>query len=81
MEKKIYQIVRDCAPGTEIGEINLSTRLLDDLEYDSLSIMELFAEIEDAFGINCMEYEDAYNCLVDVESLLNFVENKLSKNI
>lgn len=75
--EEVYEIIQSCAPKAEIPEINLSTKLLDDLEYDSLSIMELFCEIEKKYGVDCLEYEDAYTALKDAESLIAFIEEKM----
>lgn len=79
MRGKLIEIIRDCAPGIEQGEILDDTSLLDDLEYDSLCIISLFEEIEKEFGVNSMLYEDIYIALQSVGSLYQFLEEKIKE--
>lgn len=76
MKDLITEFVREYTPLAEVPPISEDTRLIDDLEYDSLCIISLFEEIERKFGINCMIYDDMYEALLNVGNLIRFVEKR-----
>lgn len=76
MKDLIIGFVREHTPLMEVPQISEDTRLIDDLEYDSLCIISLFEEIERRFGINCMIYDDMYEALFNVGNLIRFVEER-----
>ena len=45
-------------------EIELETKIMDDLKFDSVAVMELFSAIEEQFGVDFTDlddFEDRYN--------------------
>lgn len=51
-------IAANCSEETKELEITLDTRLIEDLKFDSVAIMELFTDIEEKFGIDITDLED-----------------------
>lgn len=57
MEQKVIDLISD-ATKIEKAKINLNTNFVDDLNLDSLDIVELMMKMEDDFGVEIPE-EDA----------------------
>ncbi|MFZ9000904.1 MAG: acyl carrier protein [Bacteriovoracaceae bacterium] len=57
MEQKVIDLISE-ATKIEKAKINLSTNFVDDLNLDSLDIVELMMKMEDDFGVEIPE-EDA----------------------
>lgn len=53
IRKLIIQITGDAE-----AEINPDTRIMDDLEFDSLAVMELLSKIEETFGVDFTDLDD-----------------------
>lgn len=64
--KKILSVVM---PEVDSSEVTEATRLRDDLGFDSLAIMMLAMEIEDAFGFRFTEFT-AFETVGDVCSYI-----------
>lgn len=75
----ILYLVNECAPLAEVQNITNQTNLMDELEYDSLSIMDLFEQINDEFGIDCYENPEIYDSLESVSDLIQFVTKLVSE--
>ena len=56
MLEKLKEILAKVVPEVDMASVNESTRLIEDLEFDSLAIMMLSMEIEDAFGFKFTEF-------------------------
>lgn len=63
--------------GKEI-DVCKESRLIEDLEFDSIALMDLFCKIEDQFGVDFTELEDFGNrfnvCLLLWEGINELVE-------
>lgn len=79
IKKEIIQLVIDCAPKAELDKIDDETQLLDDLEYESLSIIDLFEQINQKFDIDCYENPDIYDSLENLSALISFVTKSIMK--
>ena len=55
MIDKLKEIVKKVSPETDIDTISEKTRFVDDLEFDSISMMMLSLEVEEAFGFRFEE--------------------------
>lgn len=73
MEEKIIKLIAE-ATKIEESKITLDTNLVDDLNLDSLDIVELMMKMEDEFGIEIPE-EDAEG-LKTVKDIKTYLENK-----
>jgi acyl carrier protein len=56
MVEKLKEILAKVVPDTDLSSVNADTKLIEDLEFDSLAIMMLSMEIEDAFGFKFTEF-------------------------
>ena len=56
MLEKLKGIISRVHPNIDISSINEDTRLIEDLGFDSLSIMMMSMEIEDAFSFRFTEF-------------------------
>ncbi|MCK5883985.1 MAG: acyl carrier protein [Bacteriovoracaceae bacterium] len=73
MEAKIIKLIAE-ATKIEESKITLETNLVDDLNLDSLDIVELMMKMEDEFGIEIPE-EDAEG-LKTVKDIVTYLANK-----
>ena len=56
MLEKLKVIIGKVVPDMDMTAIGMETRLIEDLEFDSLAIMMMSMEIEDAFGFKFAEF-------------------------
>ena len=55
MLDKLKEILKTVVPGVNMNEVTLETKLVEDLDFDSLSMMMMSLEIEEAFGFGFEE--------------------------
>ncbi|OUR96312.1 acyl carrier protein [Halobacteriovorax marinus] len=73
MEEKVIKLVSD-ATKIDIAKINSGTSFVDDLNLDSLDIVELMMKMEDEFGVEIPE-EDAEG-LKSISDIVTYLEKK-----
>ncbi len=56
MLDKLKDILGKVLPDTDLSNVTEDTRLIDDLGFDSLALMMMAMEIEDAFGFRFTEF-------------------------
>ncbi len=56
MLEKLKTILSKVVPDVDMSSVTEDTRLIEDLEFDSLAIMMMSMEIEDAFGFKFTEF-------------------------
>ena len=56
MLEKLKEILAKVVPDVDMSGVSEKTRLIEDLEFDSLAIMMMSMEIEDAFGFKFTEF-------------------------
>ena len=56
MIEKLKEILGRVLPDVDVSEVNEETMLREDLGFDSLAMMMLAMEIEDAFGFKFTEF-------------------------
>ncbi len=56
MLTKLKEVLSRVLPDTNMDDVTEETRLFDDLGFDSLAIMMMSMEIEDAFGFRFTEF-------------------------
>ena len=56
MLEKLKVILEKVLPDVDMSSVNEGTKLIDDLGFDSLAIMMMSMEIEDAFGFKFTEF-------------------------
>ncbi len=73
MKDKVIKLISD-ATKIDIAKINMETSFVDDLNLDSLDIVELMMKMEDEFGVEIPE-EDAEG-LKTVKDIVLYLEKK-----
>lgn len=73
MEEKVIKLISD-ATKIDLAKINMETNFVDDLNLDSLDIVELMMKMEDEFGVEIPE-EDAEG-LKSVKDVVTYLEKK-----
>ena len=73
MKDKVIKLISD-ATKIDIAKINIETSFVDDLNLDSLDIVELMMKMEDEFGVEIPE-EDAEG-LKTVKDIVAYLEKK-----
>jgi len=73
MQEKVRQLISD-ATKIDLDKIKNETSFVDDLNLDSLDIVELMMKMEDEFGVEIPE-EDAEG-LKSVGDVIGYIENK-----
>ncbi|GAB4011327.1 MAG: acyl carrier protein [Bdellovibrio sp.] len=73
MQEKVMKLISE-ATKVELGKIKPETSFVDDLNLDSLDIVELMMKMEDEFGIEIPE-EDAEG-LKKVDDVVKYIESK-----
>ena len=58
-------------------DIELHSHFIDDLDFDSLTAVELVMDIEEEFGIIIEEHEQEH--LINVETTLQLIEQKIEE--
>ena len=71
--EKIQAIIVDQL-GKEEGEVQLTTRLKDELDADSLDLFQIINDIEDEFDVKI----DTEEGLETVQDLVNYVDAQLA---
>ena len=56
MLDKLKEILEKVLPDVDMSVVSEDTRLIDDLGFDSLALMMMSMEIEDAFGFRFKEF-------------------------
>ena len=73
MLEKLKAIIEKVVPDTDTSAIGEETRLIEDLEFDSLAIMMMSMEIEDAFGFKFKEFVK----FETVGDVCNYLESRI----
>ena len=71
MLDKLKEILKSVVPGVNMDEVTAETRLVEDLSFDSLSMMMMSLEIEEAFDIR---FEEAVK-FVTVGDVCEYLES------
>ena len=56
MLEKLKTVISKVLPDVDMSKVTEETRLIDDLGFDSLALMMMSMEIEDAFGFKFLEF-------------------------
>ncbi|MBQ7788582.1 MAG: acyl carrier protein [Clostridia bacterium] len=75
MLTKLKEILSKVLPDTNMDEVTQDTRLFEDLGFDSLAIMMMSMEIEDAFGFRFTEFVK----FETVGDVCKYLEDKIQK--
>ena len=72
MLEKLKELMKGVNPDTNLDDVTLDTKLIDDLHFDSLGIMMFAMAIEDEFDIS---FDEPMN-FVTVKDVIDFIESQ-----
>lgn len=75
LQHKLYDIIK---PYTE-KEFQTNSHFIDDLEFDSLMVVEFIMEMEDKFDIEIND--DEVSKIAYVQDAMNLLERKVNANV
>ena len=73
MLEKLKVILEKVLPDVDMANVTMDTKLIDDLGFDSLAIMMMSMEIEDAFGFKFKEFVK----FETVGDVCNYLESRI----
>ncbi len=73
MLEKLKKMMKDINPDTNIDNVTLDTKLIDDLHFDSLGMMMFAMAIEDEFGVSLGDQPVSFQTVRDV---VTYLENQ-----
>ena len=73
MLEKLKVILEKVLPDVDMAEVTVDTKLIDDLGFDSLAIMMMSMEIEDAFNFKFKEFVK----FETVGDVCNYLESRI----
>jgi acyl carrier protein len=79
IEKKLKQLIMDCGENINVEQITDTTHLLRDLNYNSISVIQLVVALESTFDIEIDDDDLLIEKLAVYTSLLNMLEKKLQE--
>lgn len=77
IEDVVKMVSKHLPEAKENNVVTSNSHILEDLEYDSLAIAELFEEIEEKYGIDCYLDVNMRKALGSVEELCDFLNEKV----
>lgn len=75
MLEKLKEVIGRVLPDTDVDSVDASTRLVEDLGFDSLALMMMSMEIENCFGFRFTEFVK----FETVGDVCEYVEAKATK--
>ena len=72
MLEKLKQLMKGVNPDTNLDNVTLETKLIEDLHFDSLGIMMFAMAIEDEFGV---AFDEPMN-FVTVKDVVDYIESQ-----
>ena len=70
---ELKELIKENKPEVDVSSVTPETRLIEDLNFDSLSMMMLAMDLEDRFGVSFDEDTLEFRTVQDV---LNYIESK-----
>lgn len=78
---KLVKIISEAIDSdVEVSRIQNDTNLFEDLEIDSISILEIVCRIEEEWNISLTDYPQLLDEIETVGSLVSFLENDIGVN-
>jgi acyl carrier protein len=78
IRKTVRQLILELAPNQSIGELASEQRLVEDLQYHSLALLEMAFTLEDELGLEPIKEDDAQK-IKTVGEIEQYVINELKR--
>ncbi len=75
MTEKLKKVIKKVSPGTDLDAVTPEARLIDDLGFDSISMVMLGMELEEEIGLHF----EASRRFETVGEVLDYIESKRKK--
>ncbi|MCH5265138.1 MAG: acyl carrier protein [Lachnospiraceae bacterium] len=79
IEEKIYERIVQFLGEEKREALTGEESLLEDLDFDSIQIIELFSEIEEQFGIEFKDYETLLEQLDCMTGFIEYIAELIAK--
>ncbi|MBO5338717.1 MAG: acyl carrier protein [Clostridia bacterium] len=73
MLEKLKEILKKVLPNADVSNVTKETKLIEDLGFDSLAIMMMSMEVEDAFNFRFTEFVK----FETVGDVINYLESRI----
>lgn len=76
IQERIYELIKLNCPIENLDlQLTSSTRLLEDLEYDSVALMSLLVDVEEEFDIEINDMEGCLQAFENVGIFFSYIIN------
>lgn len=73
IKEELFQLICELAEEDKREQITPDSDLMEDLGFDSIQIMELFAVIEERYKMEFTDYERLLDCMDSVSQFIEYV--------
>ena len=74
IQERIYELIKLNCPIENLDlQLTSSTRLLEDLEYDSVALMSLLVDVEEEFDIEINDMEECLQAFENVGIFFSYI--------
>lgn len=73
IKEELFQLICELAKEDKREQITPDSDLMEDLGFDSIQIMELFAVIEERYKMEFTDYERLLDCMDSVSQFIEYV--------
>lgn len=77
---ELYEIIENLSPTKLNKKIDDNTNIMEDLHFDSIAIVEFFAEIERKYGVDFTELPDFLDRISCVKYIQRGIDELILKN-
>lgn len=77
IKEKLLEIVEDEMPEVEADKVDTAASFVDEYDVDSVSLIKVIVDAENAFGVKFDDRELALNKYESFDDVIDVIENKL----
>lgn len=77
IKEKLLEIVEEEMPEVEADKVDTAASFVDEYDVDSVSLIKVIVDAENAFGIKFDDRELALNKYESFDDVIDVIENKL----
>ena len=77
IKEKLLEIIEEEVPNVLAENLDTSASLVDEYDVDSVSLIKVIVDAEDAFGVKFDDRELALNKYENFDDMIDVIENKL----
>lgn len=77
IKEKLLEIIEEEVPNALADSVDTSASFVDEYDVDSVSLIKVIVDAEDAFGVKFDDRELALNKYENFDDVIDVIENKL----